>query len=1461
MTRSRVAALRNAAAALRPHPGRVARWACALVLGGALGFALDADVQKRFLLPRLAPYVTSIDAEFLRITPWSLHVRGLALEWRGLRARVAEAELGVNPLALLGETLAVRGLHVGGATLDLSRFEPGESSATPFPGLLRTLEQGYALALEDVDVGVDVHLAEGFDVTLHLRGGDVRPHVSGGLDYALDVRAGTSALDTRGRLTLDQLSRGRFRAVAARSSVSLRGPGLQRPERLSTLLEIAPAPGAGALRYRAREAHGAGPLPPEAIRLEIRSLDARDGARASFDFRGLYHGVDGSVHGRYALDAVESLLSPYLDTLPAIAFDAQGLLGLQTMGGALDLTLDATTRLSHLERVLGDNPALPPRLELHSAATLALKDDRLAVTRFSHRLVGPEAAGDRAPLLEFALASPLVMDPAEPTAVFGAGLPLARFAVAGLPLAWANGLLGERLALDGRWDAAFEIAGDDAARPVLRPLAPARLSALSLARQGTVLAAGLELVAEPDARLADAGLRLRLRELSLGDGARRLAGGKLGLEIPSASPADAGAAARPLGLSFEVDGDVDALAALPLLAAQRADWPLPDALRFDARGKLALLGERITVSSLDARLARPAQPELLRLTTRQPFVLPVAGAAFGNPRGELAALRLRGIDFAWISPFLDRVDLEGRLASADLLLTAPDATRLAVAATAPLRVAGLGVGADGARLLRELDAILLPAVEYAPGRLSLALAGLRVARRNDTLVSGDLALDLPLAAEGGALRGEGRLDVDLRGLAAQPAARRALGRRPPDLALDAELDFAASHEAGRTTLRRFSARLAAGRRARLTLEASPGLEVRTTLAPGEHYARHVVGAVLLGVRDLSSAVIERFFPLEGVDFKEVDADLRLTSDGSRLRADSAAPLRLERVRVADGGRALLEPFEFRAEASVEVEARRLDFGLEDLVLNFDGAAAPALAGRLAAVVAPDLPVPLVRLSTGLVADLPQWLSQPLSMPGHGLRSGTLRADVDVHPDGSIAARALLDGLAADGPLALSRIELPVTGRMAGDGRGFSFSAPLVAAGRSGASDAAIEARYAPAPGKRGLLELDVDSRTFYLNDLLATIAAIGAPPSPASPGDPAAVAPAPAAIDRTPDQAAAWDILPYGTNLDYAIDTLHYTDYLVFNDVGGRLTVRSRKLALTDVAARFHDSPLKLDASLLFRPGLAEPYVLDLVGTVRDFDLNKFSRELLPGEKPRIKGRFSVKVAASGEMPNLGQLHNETLFDVRMNSRKGVFRPLPPSSVLLAGTSEMLGVVGEGLSYVPTGGFGAGALARIVNYISRFDYDLVDIHLRRPETRDVEIRRFLVQSPTISITARGGVTHVPGTDLRDSPLDLRANLDMAGRGAAILYSMGLLREERNEAGYWRGPEFRIWGTPSAAESNLDEILQQASEGSVKGGVTRPLAGLIGNIRYRWFGDEPAAARLDEDESADVKPTVRRREED
>jgi hypothetical protein len=78
---------------------------------------------------------------------------------------------------------------------------------------------------------------------------------------------------------------------------------------------------------------------------------------------------------------------------------------------------------------------------------------------------------------------------------------------------------------------------------------------------------------------------------------------------------------------------------------------------------------------------------------------------------------------------------------------------------------------------------------------------------------------------------------------------------------------------------------------------------------------------------------------------------------------------------------------------------------------------------------------------------------------------------------------------------------------------------------------------------------------------------------------------------------------------------------------------------------------------------------------------------------------------------------------------------------------------------------------------------------------------------------------------------------MIGKGAAILYSMDLLEDEQDKFGYWKGPQFKISGTIAATESNFAEIVERAGDGTVKGGITRPLSGLIGNLKHRWFGGD------------------------
>jgi hypothetical protein len=96
-----------------------------------------------------------------------------------------------------------------------------------------------------------------------------------------------------------------------------------------------------------------------------------------------------------------------------------------------------------------------------------------------------------------------------------------------------------------------------------------------------------------------------------------------------------------------------------------------------------------------------------------------------------------------------------------------------------------------------------------------------------------------------------------------------------------------------------------------------------------------------------------------------------------------------------------------------------------------------------------------------------------------------------------------------------------------------------------------------------------------------------------------------------------------------------------------------------------------------------------------------------------------------------------------------------------------------------------------------------------------------------------------------SPLTMDAKLNFRGKGAAIMYDLDLLEKEKDAYGYWEGPDIKFRGTPAVSESNLGDIITKAGNAAILGGITRPISGLIGNIRYRWFEDDSEAKEYTE----------------
>ncbi|MCC7413552.1 MAG: hypothetical protein IT495_18185 [Gammaproteobacteria bacterium] len=1410
-------------------------WIPLAMLALAAAFVFNPALQRRILIGQLGPAVDSLSIEHVLVTPWSVHLRGAEIGWRGARVRVGDLYVRFCAVSLLAREIDVARLRLADAVIDLRRFAAARPrSEGVFPGVFASLDRGLGLVAGDIEASAQVLLAQGRSLRIALDGGAIAPRQHGRIAIEADYADPSRGLEIRadGAVVLAQRERGRFESLGLEARITLAGDALPVPEPLQLAVTLSPAQTATAIPPAVTDAQAVSAPVPEAIVVSL-TAPAAGGARALVSATGRYDGATGELDGQWTLSATQALLQPYFanQDLPALVQHANGMLTLNTRG-QLGLSLDGTLAVSALERVLGRESGLREPLRFAQQATVEIGGGHVRMTR----LAGTLSDGGGVTVLTAALAEPMQFALADLRTAVRAPRRWLEIEVPALPLAWLNAWVPAYTLAGGALGGHFTLGTDAEGVLHLESDAPLTVSGFDVTRDGETLVRDVRGHLRADLSRSSKRLRLRLRDIVLTAGEDSLVDASASISLPAAAT-DPGAAAPAIRVVGAGRLNVDPLSAQPLLAPWRQAYPLPEGLTLGFEGELSAGADAVKVVRLDAGIAQRDGAELLHVTLLQPFAVPrgASGAPIGNPQGALLDVSVHDVDLAWLSPLVPDTMLTGKLARAALALTGGERGQLTLRARDPIHIEDLSLARGGTPLLDALALTVTPELRYGTDAVEVHYGALTLAAHGRTIARGAGSIRIA-PGQDGVIAAAGQIDVDVGAALTQPALARAVAGGPTATALDVTARYDVERRGAMIRVDALEATATIGTDAHVALIADRGLTLRRTLEPGENRARYAVGSAILSFDALSSAALAEYLPAGTPAFAAANGRFELDSDGTHLVASSVVPLALEGVRVHGGRGAALRPFALTVNGTLNAGGDTIAASIAELSLRFENDPVAALAGELDLQVESGRAVPLRGLNATLTGDVPALLDQPTLLPGHSLTAGSLRTHVSVAADGRIESLTELSGLQAHVPLAIDSVRMPLTGAMDPQGAGFGFTAPLTGSGRSGQTDLLVSTRYAPQPGEPDLLDVELRGERFYLNDFLASVRAIAGRADSArrpGPGSAAVVT----VIDDTPDAHAAWDVFPYDTRVRVQIAKLFYTDYLAFDDIQGVLEAGQTRLALTGWQAYFHASPIELDGDTRFTSGRADPYDLTLRGRIRDFDLNQFFTELVPGDKPRVEGLFGGDLDAHGQAPNLAEYRNRLLLDLRLTSREGIFRPLPPNSSLLVGASDFLGIMGEGLSYVPTSGFGVGTVSRLVSYIAAIDYDRAELHVLRDESRDLRIAQFLVQSPTISLTASGGVDYEPGVDILDSPLAMTAQLNMLGKGAAILYSMDLLHPERGPQGYWQGPEFRIWGTAANAQSNFAEIVTAASEGTLQGGLLRPLAGLIGNFRYRWFAEE------------------------
>ena len=508
----------------------------------------------------------------------------------------------------------------------------------------------------------------------------------------------------------------------------------------------------------------------------------------------------------------------------------------------------------------------------------------------------------------------------------------------------------------------------------------------------------------------------------------------------------------------------------------------------------------------------------------------------------------------------------------------------------------------------------------------------------------------------------------------------------------------------------------------------------------------------------------------------------------------------------------------------------------------------------------DQELPLEKLNGQLDLALTQWLNQPSIMPQNTLSKGRLHTDFSL-TNKVIKHQWLIHQLVdKNNNTLIKSIRIDGSGKI-NNASELQLELPISMQSLSGESYLSINAKTnlsnkPKSNAKKNIskkqITMGIKGKEVFLNDLLKLLAAINPQSELAQLEEEQEKADtkeaqenSTIALNKTPAKHAFWQSgIDISSHLE--IEKLYYSDYMLYHHIKGDLLITDTQLKANDFSVTFHDSPMTLNSTLLFDPQKTRPYDIQFNTSLEHFSVGEFLQELNPKHVPRADGVFDVAVDIHGPLSNLSQIRNELLFDISIEGKEGVYHLIPSNDVMMRSSGAAMAVVGEVVSVLPTAGFGLGIVNRVIHFAKDINYDFISMHLVRQDDLNTTIEEFQIVSPELHFLAKGGLSFKENTRLFDQPLKMTAQMNLSGEGAAIFYGLGLLKNEQDSYGFWKGPIIDFSGTLNHQEDNFDEIITQAKEGTLAGGFTNPFSGLIGNFKYRWFNEPPDYSELYQD---------------
>jgi hypothetical protein len=1278
-------------------------------------------------------------------------VRGLRLEWHGLRVSLDELEarydLSGLPFSRTArvDRLGARGLVVDLRSVERPAAEPTDPPAEPFrfEGLRPFARLPVRVVLSEVraDAEILATAPDGGTVRLDvvLSGRGVEPGATGDLDAEIGLRlehagATREILTGTGSLSVHQSDEGVLDVLEFRGRV--------RPADPTALHGAGMAARVSADLTAADEAYG--------LVLSTTGEVERDVVDVSAARRDSNGGIAGSWKAR--LDAGQA--NPYLGDLapPEFALSGTGTFEIDPLRGT------ATTR-SRFEVSASQWERLHPEL----AAIGALRFDadleadyappRIAVRTLSAR-VAPAGAE---PVLEIGADQPFRVDldarTIEPSRW---GAPLAHLKLDGVPLTWWTGSGSGVGPVAGSVRGSLALTLDDASRMRLRSAAPMEAAGVRLRTSGRRDLGPIAARADIDAELTPEKVTAALGgcRVSFADTSKLAFDGSFAM-------------LRDGRLTATLEGDLAAhAAALAKIVPEIDAVGARGHFRLDlSAGTLSVVDAAVSVSDGGGRKmvegtvssVRPLVVDLNRLAPR-----------WNEFEPESLRLRVEGFPVAWVSRFLPEIRIESGTLHGSLRATVPPDRSVRIAGDVPFELRDADLFWGDLPVLRKARLDVSPSIVLSASTIEADLNPITYADSQGNRFDGAVRVrSVPARGR------DASFAVDLR--ASAPSLTSRIGNLGDfevhaagsfDDAADALRLAAASFDCkdaeGRSYLRGTSVQPFVVGLAPLAItptEESPDL-FRATFAPLEleKLFPEAFGFAFAGPLPSGEAVISAsgggllFHAPRPLEFGPISVTrngspfldkVRFTILPEVAYTTTGVRSRETLVEISSGGKKLVSIVSRGVFDVIGLEPqRRIETTVE--------AALPALVDQPVAQGLPRFDRGALTLSSSVTAGATREVDLRLAL------SGLVRGDGIVAPDLDARAHATRE---AGGPL---RIEAPI--RLTAPGR----TSDLTARGRLNLSESG------------NAIELSIDSDRIVVEDV-ARLTSVLLPPgeedSPAEkpPADSSAAS-AQTLLTRfgPKDGKPIWNVL-HG-RVPIALRSVEFDRYAVRN-VHATIESTPSKLAVEDIGATFLGARMGGCAAVTFENAGVPLYSVETALQVADVDLGRMFTQVDPSRKPTLEGRFRLDMTTRGSGPDPVVALLESRAEILAEGADGMFRGLVPGAKTASRLVRAAGALTFSKEMRATG--------RLIARLQDLEVHEARVRLERDPSRGLILDSLDVRSEGLVVHGTGSVRRERERPLLGRELRLEVDLAASGDAAIVFDGLGLLGEQPSGEGGFR----------------------------------------------------------------------------